>query len=385
MSTDVLYKGSVKDILATTESAEHLLFHFSDRYSIFDWGEMPDLLAGKGEALSVMAYMLYKALGNALSWKHWNLPEHMRESFNMISMFEKFKHVGVPHHMIGFSDPLGKTLGDQETSSYLKVKKVHVERPLFKSGKYDYSAYKKQFTSTLVPLEIIFRFGAPQGSSVFKRAADEKYRGEVGLKSVPKPGVMFDRPIIEFFTKLETTDRYLTYQGARDVAGLSTGELERLISFTTLIAYRLKEYFYEAGLTLWDGKIEVAYSDKHDSGRHFMLVDSVGPDELRLDFEGVPMSKELLRSFYRNSDWYSALEAAKTLAKSRGEKNWKSLVGSDQTPAPLTDVQRELATALYPTLARSLKRALKMDVDYDSSKALELDELAKKMKEVIDG
>lgn len=384
MSTDVLYKGSVKDILAPTDSPDHLLFHFSDRYSIFDWGEMPDLLPGKGEALALMAMMLYKALGNSLSWKHWLLPEHMRESFNMISMFETFKHAGVPHHMVGFSDPLGEELDRGECSCYLKVKKVHVERPAFKNGKYDYSAYKKSFTNTLVPLEIVFRFGAPEGSSLFKRAGDEKYRQEVGLKSVPKPGVQFDRPIIEFFTKLETTDRYLSYQAAREVAGLSTGELERLISFTTLIAYRLKDYFYEAGLNLWDGKIEVAFSDKHDSGRHFMLVDSIGPDELRLDYEGVAMSKELLRSFYRKSSWYEALEAAKVAAKSRGERDWKSLVSEGESPAALTDKQRELACALYPSLALALKSALKMDINYRPKGALSLDELAKKMNEVID-
>lgn len=383
MSTDVLYKGSVKDILANSESAEELLFHFSDRYSIYDWGEMPDLLPGKGEALACMAQMLYKALGNPLSWKHWNLPEHMRESFNMISMFEKLKHHGVPHHMLGFCGPLGSELKADEVSPYLKVKKVHVERPNFKGGKYDYSAYKKAFTNTLVPLEIVFRFGAPEGSSVFKRASDAKYREEVGLKSTPKPGVMFERPVIEFFTKLETTDRYLTYSQAREVAGLSTGELERLISFTTLIAYRLKDYFYEAGLNLWDGKIEVAYSDKHDSGRHFMLVDSVGPDELRLDYEGIPMSKELLRSFYRRSEWFDSLEKAKSEAKAKGEKNWKSLLPAEMKPAPLTDSQRELAIALYPTIALALKSALKMDYNYGPSGALTLAGLAQKMKEVL--
>ncbi len=384
MSTDVIYKGSVKDILAPSDSPDHLLFHFSDRYSIFDWGEMPDLLAGKGEALAVMALMLYRTLGNSLTWKHWNLPEHMRESFNMISMFENFKHIGVPHHLEGFSDPQGKILNMGESSNYLKVKKVHVERPTFKNGKYDYSAYKKSFTKTLVPLEIVFRFGAPEGSSLIKRAKDEKYRNEVGLKSIPKPGTKFERPIIEFFTKLETTDRYLSYQSAREVAGLSTGELERLISFTTLIAYRLKDYFYDVGLNLWDGKIEVAFEDKHESGRHFMLVDSIGPDELRIDFEGVAMSKELLRSFYRHSSWYEAVEAAKATAKSRGERNWKSLLSDHERPAPLTDSQKRLACALYPSLAVALKSALKMDINYHPKEALKLSELAQKMNEVID-
>lgn len=383
MKEEILYTGSVKDILAVENDPETLLFRFSDRYSIFDWGEMPDQLPGKGAALACIGHAFFSALGNTLSWKHWNLPQTVKDSYNVISLFERFKRHGVPHHMIGFSDEMGNDLPKGQVSSYLKVQKIKVVRPTFSAGRYDYSAYKEKFTQTLVPLEVVFRFGAPAGASILKRATDAKYRQEAGLTKVPVAGEWFERPVIEFFTKLETTDRYLTYEAARTLAGLSANELERLINFTMLIAYRLRDYFKAAGLTLWDGKIEVAFDEASENGRRYKLVDSIGPDELRLDFEGVPLSKEVLRSFYRQSEWYQEIEAAKVRAKNQGVKDWKTLVDASKSPAPLSEKQREVATKLYPSLTKWMLDVLHMDEDFNCSQTLSAAELAPKIKEVM--
>ena len=37
-------------------------FHFSDRYSVFDWGEMPDHIEGKGAALCLMGAYCFEHL-----------------------------------------------------------------------------------------------------------------------------------------------------------------------------------------------------------------------------------------------------------------------------------------------------------------------------------
>jgi phosphoribosylaminoimidazole-succinocarboxamide synthase len=66
---------------------------------------------------------------------------------------------------------------------------------------------------------------------------------------------------------------------------------------------------------VWDGKLEFAFADYSLSdphyGRDFILVDSIGLDEMRLTYEGLPLSKELLRQFYHNTEWVKALEIAK--------------------------------------------------------------------------
>ena len=43
--------GSVKDLEILKKSSDNSMglgrFHFSDRYSVFDWGEMPDQIKAK--------------------------------------------------------------------------------------------------------------------------------------------------------------------------------------------------------------------------------------------------------------------------------------------------------------------------------------------------
>ena len=50
--------GSVKDLKVIEKPTPDKMgvgrFHFSDRYSVFDWGEMPDHIDGKGAALCLM-------------------------------------------------------------------------------------------------------------------------------------------------------------------------------------------------------------------------------------------------------------------------------------------------------------------------------------------
>jgi phosphoribosylaminoimidazole-succinocarboxamide synthase len=58
--------GSVKDLYFLIGSRERRIntgrFIFSDRYSVFDWGEMPDHIENKGAALCLMgAYCFEEA------------------------------------------------------------------------------------------------------------------------------------------------------------------------------------------------------------------------------------------------------------------------------------------------------------------------------------
>ena len=41
------------------------------------------------------------------------------------------------------------------------------------------------------------------------------------------------------------------------------------------------------------------------------MVDSIGPDELRLTHSGVQVSKENLRTIYKKTAWYADLAKAK--------------------------------------------------------------------------
>ena len=63
----LIKSGSVKNIWQQDDQT--LCFQFSDRYSIFDWGEMPDLISGKGRSLAIITTEIFNYLENSKNWK----------------------------------------------------------------------------------------------------------------------------------------------------------------------------------------------------------------------------------------------------------------------------------------------------------------------------
>jgi phosphoribosylaminoimidazole-succinocarboxamide synthase len=51
-------------------------------------------------------------------------------------------------------------------------------------------------------------------------------------------------------------------------------------------------------------------------------------DECRFTYEGLHVSKEIARQFYKDTPWYKDIEQAKNEAKLRGIEDWKSLCKS---------------------------------------------------------
>lgn len=360
-----LYSGSVKDVFGQ-EGKDPYLFHFSDRYSIFDWGEMPDLLPGKGEALAMMGDLFFKFLEKSENWISWNIPESYpkfwRDSLTTSRVWSNLRKKGVNHHSFGLVDANGMACAPGTRSHLLAVKALQ-RLPVSSSlvnGKvhWDYSAYASKPARSLVPLEVVFRFGAPEGSSFLQRLEKiPNYAQSFGFTETPRAGDWFSFPIVEFFTKLEPSDRFLTREEAKEVAGLSQEELDSLVALTLLTALRLKDLFGSMGLELWDGKFEFSFLPGEGSHRDFMLVDSIGPDELRLiGAGGVHFSKEFLRRVYRGSEWYEGLERAKKMSKERGEKDWKKIcvqelkLQPEKLPAEIFASARDL----YPVLVDSL-------------------------------
>ena len=87
-----------------------------------------------------------------------------------------------------------------------------------------------------------------------------------------------------------------------------------------------------------------------------MLVDSIGPDELRLTYDGVQLSKECLRQPYRGGAWHTALEQAKKLAKERNTRNWKQICAEElgSQPENLNPQFIEQIAQLYKSLTNAI-------------------------------
>lgn len=304
--------GSVKDLRVIRKPTKEALgvgrFRFSDRYSVFDWGAMPDHIEGKGAALCLMgAYC-----------------------------FERLEREGINTHYRGLITRDGKLVSFEELdepTNIMEFNLVNVYKPraYVENGelKHDYGMFTPNLRNYLIPLEIIYRNGLPEGSSIFKRLESGLITvEELGLDHYPEPGEWFAKPIFDVSTKLEQKDRYITWEEAQKIAGLTDQELEEVKAVLLKVDEMITHVASRAGLENEDGKIEVAF----DPERRFMVVDVVGTlDECRFTYDRLHVSKEIVRQFYRKTNWYRDVEEAKKRAQATGVRDWRKLCESSPT------------------------------------------------------
>jgi phosphoribosylaminoimidazole-succinocarboxamide synthase len=327
--------GSVKDLEVIKKPADNEMgvgrFHFSDRYSVFDWGEMPDQIGGKGAALCLMGAYCFEQLERKCVKSHYR---------GLVGANGNGKAV--------------KTKELNQPSSVMEISLVNVYKPktsIF-NGKlvHDYSTYTPELKNCLIPLEIIYRNGLPEGSSVFRRLEQGKIKpADLGLDHYPKPGEQLAKPIFDVSTKLEETDRYVTWQEAQKIAGLTDTELDKIKAILLKADEAINEMASRAGLKNEDGKIELAFDDN----RELMVVDVVGTlDECRFTYEGVHVSKEIARQFYKKTRWYADLEQAKKEAEAKGIADWQSLCKS--RPPKLDPKLKTIISEMYMAAANEM-------------------------------
>lgn len=309
--------GSVKDLKVLEPASENKngtgRFIYSDRYSVFDWGEMPDQIDNKGAAIAILgAYF-----------------------------FEKLEGMGIPTHYLGLvEDNEVKRLKDLNgISNTMQIKLLRVIKPGLSGDKYDYSAYKNRDGGFLIPLEVIYRNFLPPGSSVFKRLKNGEIKPQdLGLDKMPEPNQKPENPIYDVSTKLEITDRYMNWAEAAEISGLNEEELKDLKELTGKINNFISAEFFKIDLVNEDGKIEVGF----DLNRKLMLVDVFGTlDECRFTYLGLPVSKEIARIYYRNTAWNAAVDEA----KKKDRQHWKEICAVK--PEPLTPKLKKLISQVY--------------------------------------
>jgi len=301
-------------------------FVFTDRYSVFDWGEMPDHVPRKGASLCTMG----------------------------AHNFELLEADGVPTHYRGVGagggdgsngaadsgDPTA--LADSErppTEMAIELTQVP-DLPYLGDDAYDYDAYHAAAADNyLIPLEVVFRNTVPVGSSLRSRGSPADY----GLDAAawPAEAVELPEPVVEFSTKYEEQDRYLDRAEADRIAGAAPlGELE---SVALAVNDVLNARATERGFRHEDGKIECLYRNGE-----VVVADVVGTfDENRFSYDGQEVSKEVLRQYYTRTDaeWVEAVSAAKSAARTEGVADWRALC--DPAPEPLPDDVLGAVSDLY--------------------------------------
>ncbi|MAG22166.1 MAG: phosphoribosylaminoimidazolesuccinocarboxamide synthase [Candidatus Diapherotrites archaeon] len=267
--------GSVKDLTVDKAATENEMgvgiFKFTDDYSVFDYGKMPDIIPNKGEALCRIA------------------------AYN----FEQLKELGVKSHY-------RRIVSGNEMEVNL-VRVLFPQKGELQPGMRNY----------LVPLEVIFRNSLPNGSSVFKRLDKGQTTIEqLGLDHMPEPGEKLEKPIMDVSTKLEPTDRYLTWDEAREIAALTEEQMDELRNTALKVNDYLNKKAASLGMEHADGKIEMALTPENE----LVVVDVLGTlDENRFLYNGFHLSKQVLRDYYKTTPWYAVIEKEKEEGKGHGE------------------------------------------------------------------
>jgi phosphoribosylaminoimidazole-succinocarboxamide synthase len=268
------------------------VFEFTNYYSVFHFGRMPDEIEGKGESIARMT------------------------SIN----FELLNKLGVDNHFIRFHEP------------------NKIEFSLFRVINPEEKKISPKENNFFVPLQVVFRNSLPKGSSFLKRVQKGIISlSQYGLVSV-KPNMKLKNTIIEFTTKLENVDRYISEEYAQRISGLSDKKMRKLKEITLQVNSMITQKADELGLEHADGKIEFAISP--DS--QLIVVDSVGtPDENRFMYKGRHLGKQFLRNVYAkvNLDTDVDLWVEKNLPR----KNWL-------TPSHLPSDYLYLASEMYKSL-----------------------------------
>ncbi|WP_372441656.1 phosphoribosylaminoimidazolesuccinocarboxamide synthase [Lentzea nigeriaca] len=218
------------------------IMRFSDRYSVFDYGVLADRIPGKGAASCAMA----------------------------VRSFALFEKAGVRTHFL-----------EQVADDAIRIQLLDIDTDGSKGP---------TGPGRTVPLQVIYRLALPRESSVHRRAR----QGTLDASTVPpyREAPWLATPMVEFTTKYEETDRFVSRAEAARVGAVSDSDLAELAGLAERVAEVLDEHCQDVGLTLVDGKAEFGY----DGDRQPILIDHAGtPDENRFYFRGVPVCKELLR------------------------------------------------------------------------------------------
>lgn len=225
------------------------VFEYTDHFSLFHYGRMPNTIPGKGEAVCRMAVRNFQLLEEA------GAPTH----------FRRF----IPPNRIEF-DLAHLPTGDQPA--------VEGASP------------------QVVPVQVLFRNELPQGSSVHRRLASGAVQPqELGLPDIPKVGDTLREPIYEYATMYQSINRFINRSEAQRLAGLDDHQFQTMHELARQVNTVLTAHAREVGLNHSDGKVEFLVSGVGD----IVVADSPGtPDESRLLFNGVHCGKQVLRNWY---------------------------------------------------------------------------------------
>jgi phosphoribosylaminoimidazole-succinocarboxamide synthase len=297
--------GSVKDIYVLTEATDDQpgegIAVFSDRISVFDWGPLPFEIPNKGASLCLQSALF----------------------------FEQAEAAGIKTHYLGLVDKVGNTVKLKELkdpTNMMRISLCQVKKPVFKDGIYDYSGFNKLTNNFVIAGEFIYRRTLPTGSSVFTRLTKGTLTYQaLGLDHYPVEGEVLPKAFLELTTKMEKTDRSISWQNLADIYDFDQNIIDALKEKMLILVEITTEIARRAEFENCDGKFEFAFLN----GEIAVVDAGATMDECRfttnVDGEIVQVSKEIFRQWYIPTPWKTQVDEAKKKAAEMGIEDWQSL------------------------------------------------------------
>ncbi len=311
---DILHRGTTKNLRGKPGTAPYII-EFSDRFVLPGWGEMVDDLQGKSTGAAFLAWFFFDHLGNPASWQDQAIFAPVQGGARL----QRLANEGLPHHMIGLAGGDLRPLSlDREI---LSPSKLLLVKPLAYP---DDNVRDDHAADRVLPFAVQFTFEG-------------------------------DKPAVAYVAGGDVLSQASVLSKGR----ISAVELEELELLAKLVALRLRATCQQLGAELAEGTLRFAVTGMAGaSPRDFMLVDTLGPDELRLYIRGIALSQDVLANSYRGSNWQAAVEKSKAMAVERGERDWKRICIEELKAHPplLSPMIKEKAVMIYRSLSRSFSQ-----------------------------
>ncbi len=297
----------------TAEEHGEIDFGFLPVFSVFDYGTLEPAVPLDNSTICLM------------------------QGFN----FELLRDAGIESHYKGLVTDTGELISAKEAitrkvaPTITRVDFVNRLLPEFsKEGGWDYSMFENPEVNNHVhPMEFISRNDLPPESSVWGRVE----RGEItvedlGLPADFKPGDKVPAeliPILDYSTKFEPDDRYVSGSEAQRLLGLSAERFEGINAVTRKSSILMSDYAVSRGIERLDGKVEHVTYVLPDGATVDRLGDAVCTwHEDRLVTHGVGISKQRIRNKVKqlNPKWYADIQASKTYAKEKGVEDFRTVM-----------------------------------------------------------
>ena len=302
---------SVKEVGVIKEPArdEHGIADFDHRpvFSVFDYGTIVPPIPLDNSTIALMG------------------------AFN----FELLESKNISTHYLGLVDSedrvvdTNRAISEKITPTKMRVKFGYRIMPEFSplEREWDYSIFECPGVAFYIrPIEFISRNELPDSSSVWKRVVKREITlQDLGLPEGFKKGDSIHehlKPILDYSTKFEPEDRYLSPEQARELMHINRTTFDFINETTRKVSNLMTDYANSRGFERLDGKIEYMST---------LVADNVCTwHEERLIISGTNLgiSKQRIRDkiVQLNSEWYDELERAKKQARKERYDDFRRLM-----------------------------------------------------------